>query len=505
MEDNNNEEELNSVEELQELLQEKENKIRELEKQLRRQKDRTENDSNNENELPIEESEEDEEDDGDLKDKIGRFLKGLVGRDSAISRMDLYLSTINTLSVLYHLDFDQELCEEPFQFTDLPASGKHKNKNRFDACKIAFSYTLEFFRQREAQQLGINNGEGRSTYGFPFMWLLGMFPYNKKPYIPTTDMSTLPLHFFLAVDTKDLPIERYLEDLELLLHEFGYQSFQEEVSPLCIAVTKSYPLLAAVEKILEFKSNADLLEDEDGSIPLQHACACNENTDVIDYLLTRSPKSIEKVDNFGGSAIHYATFSGSAKIVSFLLEKFPTCINFVEGNGALPLHDGVQNCRGEYNQVEITQMLLDLCPEAAFKRDNSGAFPFHRAVKSSNLQVAESLIAVFPKAVFAIDAEELLPIHYFSQRADKDQQLELLQYILKLNPKSTILGDHELFPKTKQKSTFSFFSREKKEEPLVKPVGQKPPSQGQGQPRQQRKSVVMNRRGSAAHHSPRVK
>jgi TolA-binding protein len=97
MEDNNDEEEMNSVEELQELLQEKENRIRELEEQLRRKKDnnRTERDSDNENELQVEDGEEDEEDDGDLKDKIGRFLKGLVGRDSAISRMvSIYLPLI---------------------------------------------------------------------------------------------------------------------------------------------------------------------------------------------------------------------------------------------------------------------------------------------------------------------------------------------------------------------------------------------------------------------------
>jgi ankyrin repeat protein len=58
---------------------------------------------------------------------------------------------------------------------------------------------------------------------------------------------------------------------------------------------------------------------------------------------------------------------------------------------------GVQNCRGYHHQLEITKLLLELSPEAAFKRDNAGALPFHRAVKSSSYQVAQLLVSVFPK------------------------------------------------------------------------------------------------------------
>jgi hypothetical protein len=95
----------------------------------------------------------------------------------------------------------------------------------------------------------------------------------------------------------------------------------------------------------------------------------------------------------------------------------------------------------------------------------------------------------------------LLPIHYFSQREDKDNQLDLLQYILELNPKGTTLNDSELFPKAK-KSSFSFFNRtEKSEDKRISMTS----AIDKAKPPQHRKSVVMNRRTSSAHHLPRIK
>jgi hypothetical protein len=94
-------------------------------------------------------------------------------------------------------------------------------------------------------------------------------------------------------------------------------------------------------------------------------------------------------------------------------------------------------------------------------------------------------------------------MHYFSQREDKDQHLDLLQYLMELNPKGTTLSEKELTAKSMKTSNMrlplSFFSRAEKTALEVVTTKEsketKPPAR--------RKSGVMNRRVSTVHHLQR--
>lgn len=420
-----------------------------------------------ESQLKVQENEEREEDGDNLLDKIQLHLHRMFpGRQQTpILKAELYLSAVNLLSTIYRIDYDEELDIDSLNMkqlvSDYPAvKGKMKQQLMIKASKIAFNYTIHFFHQLQERKLNPDRYEDtfNEVTGFPLQWLLGVFPTMNFNIHHITDTIWLPVHILLAYQPDISYLDQYLEDLSLILMEYGELAFQEEVSPLSIAVSKNNPYIEIIQKIIEFKPTAYALEDEDGSIPIHHACACNEDTTIIEYLYSLDKTCLEKVDNYGASVIHYATFSGHMNIVKYLLTIQPLCVTYAEGNGALPLHDAVQNCRGRYHQTEITSMLLTACPEAASKRDSLGAFPFHRAVKSSTVQVAQMLIDIFPKAVFATDSEGLLPIHYFSQRVDKDQQLDLLQYILELNPKGTSMNDQELFPKAVKATSKNPFS-----------------------------------------------
>jgi hypothetical protein len=109
--------------------------------------------------------------------------------------------------------------------------------------------------------------------------------------------------------------------------------------------------------------------------------------------------------------------------------------------------------------------------------------------------------------VFAADSEGLLPIHYFSQRNDKDEQLDLLQYMLQLNPKGTALPESELMPKMKQSSSKNIFSflNKSSENSTKKEAAKQSHVPGGGNVKAKRKSVTMNRRASSVQHIPRNK
>jgi hypothetical protein len=285
------------------------------------------------------------------------------------------------------------------------------------ASRIAFNYVLEFVRQVNARHVSSDDSEKCPDFGYPINWLLSLFPYtdsasSKSGHI-SADAVWMPLHFALALDTSTPGFDNdaYLAHLEVLLTEYGPTAFDEDVSPLSIAVSTARPNLDAVRLILEYRPDAVRKQDEDGSLPLMHACANNVGLETIEFLYEQYPAAVTAADNFGCGAIHYAAFYGTAKAVGFLLQVEPSCASMVEGNGALPLHDAVQNTRC-CGSTEMVELLLSANPAAARKRDDYGAFPLHMAAKAATLNVVQLLHQAFPKVRTVLAMCASLQWHY---------------------------------------------------------------------------------------------
>lgn len=148
--------------------------------------------------------------------------------------------------------------------------------------------------------------------------------------------------------------------------------------------------------IVEYLPDSVSKADEDGSLPLMHACANNVDLSVIEYLYECYPAALKATDSFGCAAIHYAAFYGYVETVKYLINLDSSCANMVEGNGALPIHDAVQNTR-DSRSTEMVEFLLQVNPSAVRKRDDYGAFPLHKAAKSSHLAIVKLVHAAFPK------------------------------------------------------------------------------------------------------------
>ena len=334
-------------------------------------------------------------------DKMEQFFK--IFNTKNISSAQLSIHAINSLVSLHQILYAKE---DSSSGSIAPFSNDKQKPNSERAAKIAFNYVLEFTRQLNLSKM--DSEANVVDLSYPISWLLSLFPYNAneesnkgKEGSSLTDLLWMPLHFSLALDSTYSTLfenSTYLEDIRLLLEEFGPAAFEEDVSPLSVAVSIAKPNLEAVKLIVAYRPDCVSKTDEDGSLPLMHACANNLSLDVIEYLIELYPAAIQATDSFGCAAIHYAAFYGCANTVKYLISVEPKCAHMVEGNGALPIHDAVQNQRSfGAGCTEMVEFLLQVYPDSVRKRDDYGAFPLHKAAKSSELAVVKLLHAAFPK------------------------------------------------------------------------------------------------------------
>lgn len=405
-----------------------------------------------------------EDDEPDLATKMSVFLHktfSLRQPRTVFAREDVFILALNSLMTLHHFDHSREMTDSDLSLSPTAhEQSAHPDTVFFwKGARIAFAYALLFLKQL-TEECEDETRRDAVQRNFPLQWLLGVFPAIFPPK-PTdfTSLSWLPLHIFLAANPASLysasDVNKYVDDLGLLLDVFGESALTEDVKPLSILVAKRTPCLPAIEFYVEQAPGSLWTEDEDGSIPLMHACANNEDTEIVEWLLSKYQeqqidlevsKALYHVDQFGCAAIHYAAFNGRTNMLQFLLGQDPKLASLAESNGALPLHDAIQNKFGTSEQYRMVQLLLDTCLSAARIRDAQGAFPLHIAAKHSSVSVLELIYDAFPYAIYAPDAEGLLPLHYYAERSQQEKSLhmDVQSFLLEKNPKSTVYNDEQL-------------------------------------------------------------
>ncbi|RYG61678.1 hypothetical protein EON64_18405, partial [archaeon] len=373
-----------------------------------------------------------EEDDESIEDKVKSFLSSLLSPHTSTStgtapipRALLHSLIINMLAAVHHLDRNEEVRPTALSLDPSISSWREGIQGESDvtqedpeigerlkihASYIAFQSALAFFTQ--LSDLRREKGAQYPEQSYPFQWLLGMFPFNSFSVRDMKDTLWLPLHLHLSVDTIGKDLDSYCEELKILLKVFGAVSFTEEVNPLSLYVAQRFPQIEVVEVVLSLFPSALSRRDEDGTTPLMHACAANERYDLVSYILEREPQSVYVKDTFGANAFHYACFFGSFSVAELLLKRYPDLVSFTEGNGALPLHDAVQNRRGEDTQYLLVRMLLQADVISSVSQDTFGALPLHYAARYGSEKIFQALLSIFPEGIQFPDNEGLLPMHY---------------------------------------------------------------------------------------------
>jgi len=172
-------------------------------------------------------------------DKMEQFFK--IFNSKNISSAQLSIHAINSLVSLHQILYAKE--DAP-SGNIAPFSNDKQRSNSERAAKIAFNYVLEFTRQ-----LNLNKMDSEANVvdlSYPISWLLSLFPYNVneesnkgKEGGSLTDLVWMPVHFSLALDSTYSTLfenSTYIDDIRLLLEEFGAAAFEEDVSLECGSV-----------------------------------------------------------------------------------------------------------------------------------------------------------------------------------------------------------------------------------------------------------------------------
>jgi len=92
-----------------------------------------------------------------------------------------------------------------------------------------------------------------------------------------------------------------------------------------------------ISALLSSSPKSAASKDDQGRLPLHHACRKNPNNDIIELLLKAYPKGAQIKDDQEKLPIHYACHSNNETVVSALLQVYPQSILVKNGFGYTPL------------------------------------------------------------------------------------------------------------------------------------------------------------------------
>ena len=209
------------------------------------------------------------------------------------------------------------------------------------------------------------------------------------------------------------------------------------------------------DELIKFYCSESLSESGLREIIERHELTSNNNPDVDDYDFFHYACSIERISEaiirllleyFPDAAndtseldwwtpLHTACENPNVTrgIIQLLIDAAPNSVrNVTKNNGEMPLHHLCGNKSiDQAALVEITELLIERCPEAVRHVDDDGDLPIHiAAMMAKSPELCQVLIEAYPGSERIANAREWLPLH----NACYDKNIATVEYLYKLYP-----------------------------------------------------------------------
>lgn len=195
-----------------------------------------------------------------------------------------------------------------------------------------------------------------------------------------------------------------------------------ELYPLAI-ICCLQPPLNLLELVYEANPEAiSIPEPSKGCLPFHYACTFEASCEVLDFLLSKQPSSIETPRNNGRFPLHLAIyFKANLPVVQHLHSAWPLALTKRDFGGWTALHFAA---RGQAS-LEVVKFLASMGDCAA--TDAMGRTPLHLACrKRGNLPVVDFLLKQEPQVLLWEDTTASTPLFC----AARKQTIPILELLL---------------------------------------------------------------------------
>uniref|UniRef100_A0A1X7TW47 Uncharacterized protein n=1 Tax=Amphimedon queenslandica TaxID=400682 RepID=A0A1X7TW47_AMPQE len=149
--------------------------------------------------------------------------------------------------------------------------------------------------------------------------------------------------------------------------------------------------------------------DNYGRSPVHYA-AWSGSTSVLSYIISQYNLNANKADyTYSYTPLAYCCWSGSINSVKYLISNHSSDPNISDNNGMTCLH---RSCRNGH--IDVTQYLIEVQHCDINKTDNEGGTLVHHAASSGNFDLVKYLITEKGLSPTAVDKDGLTALHYAS-------------------------------------------------------------------------------------------
>jgi ankyrin repeat protein len=134
--------------------------------------------------------------------------------------------------------------------------------------------------------------------------------------------------------------------------------------------------LPIVRLLFEANSEAAMVRDDDGQLPLHFACMNMLPEEVVKFLIQECPASILVPDAVGNLPLHSACSSRTGLIfdnIQLLVESYPIALTHKNNRKQTPLHIAC----GRTNSVDVIEFLVRKNRDVLCWQDQNGCLPLH--------------------------------------------------------------------------------------------------------------------------------
>jgi ankyrin repeat protein len=187
-----------------------------------------------------------------------------------------------------------------------------------------------------------------------------------------------------------------------------------------------------------------LIADRSGQLPLHAAAGNGVGVSMLAAILGANPDTIRSPDNNGRLPLHAACSGGHAEVerLQFLLDAYPEAVRMVDKQGSLPFH---LVCKRKASP-DVLAFLMEEYPEAVRTPEMiSGAHPFQLAAAAGvPIEVLEVFLQACPEAAESRDKTGNTTLHMVCQRRPP---IELIQFLLSKHPEApSLCNDNQSLP-----------------------------------------------------------